>query len=74
MLLTLEQYKQAIPETLASYIPYGTLIVFESIDIPITDIINVCDKPLSLLHHDSSTRTLLRVDDQVRADFIYNLK
>ena len=29
--------------------------------------ITVCDKPLSLLRHDSSSKTLSRVDDQVRA-------
>lgn len=67
MLLTLEQYKQAIPETLAYYIPYGTLIVFKRIEVPITDMITVCDKPLSLLRHDSLSKTLSRVDDQVRA-------
>lgn len=67
MLLTLEQYKQAIPGTLVYYIPYGTLIVFKRIEVPITDMITVCDNPLSLLHHDCSTKTLSRVDDEVRA-------
>lgn len=70
ILLTLEQYKQAIPETLACYIPYSTLILFESIEVPITSIVNVCNKPLSLLRHDSSTRNLRRVDDEVRADLL----
>ena len=45
----------------------GTLIVFKRIEVPITDMITVCDKPLSLLRHDSLSKTLSRVDDQVRA-------
>lgn len=55
MLLNLEQFKQLVPGTLASYIQYGTLILYEVISVPIADISGVCEAPLSLLQWDGTT-------------------
>ena len=35
-LLTLEQYKQLVPDTLACRLAYGTLIRFEHFSVPIS--------------------------------------
>lgn len=63
--LTLEQFQQAVPNTLASYLPYGTRIVFETITLPISDVIGPSEKPLSLLRWDPSNETLSQVSQEV---------
>ena len=67
VLLTLEQFQQAIPDTLACFLLYGTLIIFETIAVPIADILGVCQQLLSLLTWDPLHGTLLRVCEQVSA-------
>ena len=73
VLLTLEQYRMAVPHTLACYVPYGTLIMFDSMHVPLSDILTLCQTPLSLLRHDHVTQTLMRVDEQVRMQFLITL-
>lgn len=65
ILLTLQQYQRAVPDTLASFVPYGTRIVFETVTIPITGIIGPCQRPLSLLRWDHMSATLLQVSEEV---------
>ena len=65
ILLTLEQFRQAIPDTLASYVSYGTRIVFETITISISHILSACQRPLSLLKWDSSNKTLSQISSEV---------
>lgn len=65
VLLTLEQFQQAVPDTLASYVSYGTRIVFETIAVSISHILNVCQQPLSLLKWDSSNKTLSQIPREV---------
>jgi hypothetical protein len=60
VLLNLEQYQQAVPDTLACFLPYGTYILFESISLSITSIVDLCDKPLSLLRWDPTNKTLYK--------------
>ena len=67
VLLNLEQFKIMIPDTLASYLPYGTLIKFETLSVPISNISGLCEAPHSLLRWDSSTLTLAQVAQQVSA-------
>lgn len=69
VLLTLEEYRMAVPDTLACYLPYGTYIIYETTPLPIKSIIGLCTKPLSLLRWDSSNKTLLRLPEQVS---VYN--
>ena len=61
----LEQYRMAVPDTLVCYVPYGTLIIFDTMQVPLADVLSLCQTPLSL-RHDHSTQTLVRVDEQVR--------
>lgn len=56
----------AIPHTSACYVPYGTLIMFDTMQVPISDVLTLCQTPISLLRHDHLTQTLMRVDEQVR--------
>ena len=70
IMLTLEQYQQAVPSTLASYLSYGSWIIFESIAIPISDILGLCHNPLSLLEWDPLSATLSQVSREVSADAI----
>lgn len=70
VLLNLEQYQIMIPDTLASYLPYGTLIKFETLVIPISHISELCEAPHSLLKWDSSTLTLDQVSQQVGTYFL----
>lgn len=65
ILLTLQQYKQAVPGTLASYLSYGARIIFESISIPVSDILGLCQNPLSLLRWDASRGTLSQLSPEV---------
>lgn len=65
ILLNLEQYKQVVPETLACFIPSGTWIMFEATSIPISNIMGVSLKPLSLLRWDGEARTLVQVCEEV---------
>ena len=64
--MTLEQYRMAVPHTLTCYVSYGTLILFDTMQVPISDVLSLCETPLSLLRHDHSTQTLKRVDEEVR--------
>lgn len=41
--------------------------MFDTIRVSITDIVGMSQKPISLLRYDHSTRTLLRVHEEVRA-------
>lgn len=52
----------AVPHTLACYVPHGTLIMFDTMPIPISDVLSLCQAPISMLRHDHLTRTLTRVD------------
>ena len=56
----------AVPHTLAFYVPYGTLIMFDTMEISISDVLCLSQSPLSLLRHDHQTQSLIRVDEQVR--------
>ena len=40
--------------------------MFETMTLPISDIICLCQKPISLLRYDHSTQAVLRVDEEVR--------
>ena len=64
-LLTLEQYKQLVPDTLACRLAYGTLIRFEHFSVPISHISELCQKPHALLEWDISSQTLLQVSQEV---------
>lgn len=65
VLLTLEQFQQVVPDTLACYLPYGTLILYEAISLPITHIIGLCEVPHCTLRWDATSRSLLQVSTQV---------
>jgi hypothetical protein len=65
VLLTLEQYQQVVPETLASYLAYGTRIHFERITVPVSHICGLCETPTSLLKWDASNRSLDPLSVQV---------
>ena len=66
LLLTLEQYRQAVPDTLASYLHHGTRIVYETVTIPVSDIVGVCQKPLSLpKYNPDGNETLSLVSQEV---------
>ena len=65
VLLTLEQFQQAVPDNLACFLPYGTYILFETISLPVECVVDVCGKPLSLLKWEPSLKTLVRVDHEV---------
>ena len=67
VLLTLEQYQEVVPETLACYDPYGTLIRFETITIPVSHISELGQAPLSLLKWNSSSQALPQVPRDVSA-------
>lgn len=73
VLLTLEQFQQAVPDNLACFLPYGTYILFESISLPVKCVIDVCEKPLSLLKWEPSVKSLVRVDHEVSVLKIYSL-
>ena len=68
----MEQYRTAVPDTLVCYVPYGTLIVFDTMQVPLADVLSLCQTPLSLLRHDHSTQTLVRVVE-VRKNLPYCL-
>lgn len=63
--LTLEQFKQAVPNTMAEYLPFGTRVVFDTVTLPISDIVGISEKPLSLLRWDHSSETLSQVSQEV---------
>jgi hypothetical protein len=65
VLLTLQQYQLAVPNTLARYLSHGARIIFESITIPVSDIVDLCQNPLSLLRWDASSATLSQVSQEV---------
>ncbi len=65
VLLTLEQFQDAVPETLACYVTYGTLILYEKISIPIIHITGLCEVPPSILRWDAANKCLLQVSTQV---------
>lgn len=65
VLLTLEQYQQVVPATLASYLAYGTLIHFETISVPVSNISDLCETPHSLLKWEASSQTFCRFSQQV---------
>jgi hypothetical protein len=69
ILLTLEQYQQLVPETLACYLPFGTLIIFERSSVPLSHVSGVCEKPLSLLRWENSSQTLEGISQQVSIVF-----
>ncbi len=52
----------ADPDTLVSYIPHGTLIMYEIGRIPVS---STCLKPLTLLKWDREASTLLQVCEEV---------
>ena len=54
-----------VPETLASYLAYGTRIYFETITIPVSDICVLCEAPASLLKWNASNRTLDLLSQEV---------
>lgn len=66
MLVTLEQYQQLFPDTLACYVPFGTLIIYQKIAVPLSHISGVCQRPLSLLRWERSSGTLEQVCQQVK--------
>ena len=47
-----------VPETLASYLAYGTRIHFETMTVPVSHICELCEVPAALLKWDASNRTL----------------
>ena len=53
------------PCQLQAYHMEHTYILFESISLSITSIIDLCDKPLSLLRWDPTSKTLVQMDSQV---------
>ena len=65
ILLTLEQFKLAVPDTLACYVSYGTGIMFETITLPVSDITGICQGPLSLLRWDPLSFSLVQVPQEV---------
>lgn len=65
VLLNLEQFRQVVPDTLASYVPYGTLIMYEAMEMAVGNIVGLCQKPLSLLKWDASGLVLSQVCEQV---------
>ena len=46
VLLNLEQFRQAVPDNLACFLPHGTYILFERISLAIACVVDVCEKPL----------------------------
>ena len=65
VLLRLDQFKQVVPDTLAAYVSRGTLIMYETVEMAVCEVLGVCQKPLSLLKWDPSTSVLSQVDEQV---------
>ncbi len=65
ILLNLDQFKIAVPDSLVSYLAYGTLIHFQTMDVSIQDIYEVCGKPHALLIWDSSIAELTQMDREV---------
>ena len=65
VLLTLQQYRMAVPDTLACYLPYGMYIIFETVSLPVDRILGLCTKPLSLVRWDDSTNTMLHLSEPV---------
>ena len=60
LLLNLEQYKQAV------HLHHGTRIVYKTVTLPVSDIICVCQEPLSLLKYDpDGNETLSQVSQEV---------
>ena len=73
VLLTLEQFQQAVADNLACFLPCETYILFESISLPVKCVIDVCGKPLSLLKWEPSVKTRVHVDHEVSVLKIYSL-
>lgn len=46
ILLTLEQFQHAVPETLATYIQRETMIIYSIDNIHVSSIVSVGEKPL----------------------------
>lgn len=65
VLLTLEQFQQVVPDTLACYLSYGTLIRFERTSIPISHISGLSQIPHSMLEWNVSSQSLLHVSREV---------
>lgn len=65
VLLTLEQYREAVPSTLVSYLSYGSLIFYEHTAIPLLDIIGIHQNPLSVLQWDASNGHLSPLSQEV---------
>lgn len=65
ILLNLEQFQLAVPNTLASYLSYGSRIIYESLAIPISDILGHSQTPLSLLKWDPLHATLSQMSQEV---------
>ena len=65
ILLTLEQFKRVLPNTEACYLHHGTLICFETISVPVSHILDLCQAPYSLLKWEASGQKLLMVTRQV---------
>ena len=57
ILLSLDQFKELVPDTLVCYLAYGILIHFETIDVSVSNVYEVREKPHSLLIWDSSNTT-----------------
>ena len=61
VLLSLDQFRQVVP----AYVSRGTLIMYETVEMAVHEILGLCQKPLSLLKWDPSTSVLSQVCEQV---------
>ncbi len=65
-MLTMEQFKHLIPDSLVSYISSGTLIIFDTISVPISSLSGKCGQPVRLLLWESNSDTLNLLSQQVK--------
>ncbi len=65
VLLTLDQFKMAVPNSLVAYLAYGTLIHYETLEISICNVCEVSATPHSVLTWDAVSAQLDRMDHEV---------